>query len=292
MRKAAIIIAAAVVFALVGFLVFKNETKNKEIFSDDIKKHQAGFYDLEKNIVQEALKPQSKEIPISLKEVGVGITSHHLPLAVSFIVDFYKTLSGLDGPRKTFVIFGPDHLEKCSSLISLAKEPFLTSFGEVEIDMDITEKLIESGAVIDDDCFKGEHSVAVQAILIKYFFPEAKIVPVLLSARTEKKAIAKIVDTLSRYKAGITVISSVDFCHYRDYKTAVIFDDKSEKLLLDLDGDSFDLDHVDSPPAVELVTMFAKNNGLKSVIIGRKNSFDFNGQAENTTGYINAVFAQ
>jgi len=222
-----------------------------------------------------------------------GITSHHLPLAVDFISDFYKGLLNADGPREIFIVFGPDHFEKCSSLISSTKKPYLTPFGVLNIDEEILRKLQEIEVGIDENCFEGEHSTAVQAIFIKYLFPNARIVPLLVSSRTGEKNIQEIVSVLSEYQGRISIIVSVDFSHYRDYKEAVFLDNISEQAIKDINGAPLSLKYVDSPSSVKLAMLFAKMNNLNNgVVFGRANSFDFTGERENTTGYINAFFSK
>ncbi len=69
-------------------------------------------------------------------------------------------------------------------------------------------------------------------------------------------------------------------------------DAETALMIQSLDVSAADLKHVDSPPTLRLVTDLAKKWDLQPLILGQKNLYDLNGQADNTTGYINAVFQE
>jgi hypothetical protein len=251
--------------------------------------HKSGFFELEKLVIENF---QSASINQNSNYwTQIGITSHHLPTALPFIVDFYKALLNSQGPREIFIILGPDHLEKCYAPVSTTKNSYLTPFGELYIDEEIVNELSNTGVYVDNQCFEDEHSIGVQAIFIKYLFPNAKIVPLIFSSSTGDNALGKIIDVLVKYKDRITIISSVDFSHHQFYDKAAQLDQISQQMIKGLDGSSFNVEYIDSPAVVKLAILLAKKIGSNdAIIIGRANSYDFTGYPENTTGYINAIF--
>lgn len=297
MKKSILLIPLAV-FAILSLLVLGDykllgfeEISFLPENSPIVHYQESGFFDLkeliEKNF-EASIGEQAKE-----QWTQVGVTSHHLPTALPFIADFYKTLADAQGPRETFVILGPDHTEKCYSSVSLTKESYTTPFGVLDVDNEIIDALLSAGASIDDKCFNGEHSIGVQTIFIKHLFPEAKIVPLIFSATTEDDVLIRVTDVLAGYADSITVIASVDFSHYLPYDQAVRKDNVSAQMTADLNGDFFTLEYVDSPASVKLAILLAEKLGFKKALIsGRANSYDFTGQTENTTGYINAFFVK
>jgi len=251
--------------------------------------HKSGFFEMKESIIE-----NFKSIS-NIENKGywtqIGITSHHLPTALPFIAAFYKTLLACQGPKDTFVVIGPDHFERCFASASVTKKPYLTPFGKLYPDEQIIDELLKAGAYTDDQCFDGEHSIGAQTIFLKYLFPNAKIVPLIFSATTEDRLINNIVNVLAEYKDRITVIASVDFSHYQSYNRAVQLDQDSEQMIKDLSGLSFDLERVDSPASVKLAILLAKKiDSQDPIILKRANSYDFTGQSENTTGYMNAIF--
>lgn len=275
------------------FLAIKKEPLVKEALFGGFRQdfHQSGFFELRKQMMRDLKKNDYKNHEDRF--VQIGVASHHLPTASPFIADFYKALSDFGGPRKIFVILGPDHFEKCLARISTTLQNYQTPFGDLTSEREIINKLLDAGVGLDDKCFDGEHSIGVQTIFIKYLFPEAKIVPLLFSSSADGAFIDKIVEVLSVYQNDIAVVASVDFSHHRDYDTALRLDAASEEKIKNLEEDAFSLDCVDSPPSIKTAILLAKKfDHQKPIIAGRANSYDFDGRADDTTGYINAFFAK
>lgn len=251
--------------------------------------HYSGFFEI-KGLIEETVRATNQH-PSDTCFTQLGITSHHLPTAISFISQFYKVLKTSKGPRETFIILGPDHFERCLSNVATSKKPYLTPFGEVTVDEEIIDNLLSAGVYLDNNCLEGEHSVGIQTIFIKYLFPQAKVVPLIFSASTQDNQIKGLADVLEDYKDKITVVCSVDFSHSYPKEQAEDLDRTSEQMLKNLDSSGFHLEYVDSPPAIKLTIALAKRfQQIKTVIFSRANSADFNHNPKSTTGYINTFF--
>ena len=263
--------------------------------SRDSEYRHSGFFDLEKDILRYVGFPSSRIEGAGEYDgywVQAGITSHHLPTALPFISEFYKTIQNSDGPRETFAIIGPDHLEKCRGDAAVTYLGYRTPFGELNVDKDAVRNLVNAGATLDDECFDGEHSIAVQTLFIKYLYPNAKIVPILFSSDASGELVDKIVNSLFLNRDKIAVIGSVDFSHYESYERAKEIDDASENMIRNMDWEGFALKHADSPASLGAVILFSNKTGaINPLIIGRANSYEFNSSKDNTTGYMNALFA-
>lgn len=300
MRIRNLIILIGIVLIFSAAVVEMKLSPTASIFSAlDTGFHYSGFFET-KELVQKSLEIQanhqdslSASMSVSDTDIWVqaGVTSHHLPTAVSFIAEFYTALKNSKGARGTFVILGPDHFERCSADISTSKRPWITPFGELVVDKEIVDELVLAGANIESPCLEGEHAIGIQTIFIKYLFPEAKVVPITFSADTQNIQLERMVDALEEFKDKITVICSTDFSHTYPKPKADYTDSQSEQMLKALDGDSFFLEYIDSPPAIKLTIDLAKRfYPAKTVILGRANSSDFDHYEKNTTGYINALF--
>lgn len=258
--------------------------------SEEKETHSSNFFEMKDQIIK-SFETIAVANPGGSYAAQIGITAHHLPTALPFISSFYKELAGSTGPRQTFVIIGPDHLEKCQARIAMTKIPYLTPFGRVEIDREMESKILQAGASLDDSCFEGEHSIGVQTIFIKYLFPDAKIVPLLLSSGAPEGSIERITGELAASKDKITVIISADFSHHQTKERASQLDSESEQMIRNLDVSSLDIEHVDSPPSIRAAILLAEKMGRAAPkILGKENSFNFTGVPENTTGYLNVLF--
>lgn len=296
-----LILGAGIFIIVAGTITIILEPNRNSALFDNLENQgfiEGNFYELrefiEESVVQAQRDYQDKHQNQSKTQyTQIGITSHHLPTAAPLISDLYTQLIHSQGPRDVFVILGPDHWQRGHTPVSTTYHSFITPFGILETEKDIIDNLLKNGLNIDNECFEGEHSIGVQAIFIKLFFPEARIVPLILRPDTDGKKIGDIVEVLARYKDRITVIASVDFSHYRPYEYARVLDIESKGMLINLNFDSFDFKHADSPAALKIIGRLIQIfEATKVCILDIANSYDFTGNSDNTTGYINALFAK
>lgn len=290
-----LILAIILLFLLIWSLT-SNRLKISANSQSSSDLHSSGFFEISKqlknyNFLDFSTDGESQK---NNSNVQIAVTSHHLPTAFTLIAHLYKTLLNSSENRKTFVILGPDHWEKCQSYVSTTNVSYSTPHGKLEIDREISQKLLDWHLVsLDNNCFKGEHSIGVQTIFIKYLFPDAKIVPIIFSSNTGNKSINGIATFLNQLDDNMTVIVSVDFSHYYEYNEAMLIDSISGDKLKNLDESFFDLKYVDSPASLKVAIILAEKQGItKATILDRANSYDFTGEKDNTTGYFNVIFAK
>lgn len=117
---------------------------------------------------------------------------------------------GFDG---TFIVIGPSHrgFPTCISAI-----PWDTPIGQVRTDTDLGALI---GLPVDDKAmaFGNENSIEVQVPFIRYRFPDATIVPVMMGPQTMRE-IERISSHISRavrdYEGDVRIVASSDFSHY------------------------------------------------------------------------------
>ncbi len=223
-------------------------------------------------------------------ETRIGITSHHLPTAAPVIAEFYKTFQAAPGPRDTFIIMGPDHYLHCQAPLSTTRRSYRTPFGELTVNLDIVGQLLQHEIKIDDACFDGEHSMAVEAVFIKKLFPDATIVPLLFAPTVPPDMLESVQKVLVSY-SNIAVVVSVDFNHYQPVAVANKSDEEAAHYIEQMQGEKITAQHLDSPAAVRLALALARAwNETRPYIFRRANSYEFTGNPENTTGYMDVVF--
>ena len=127
-------------------------------------------------------------------------------VAASALAVFPRTFSG------TFIVIGPSH-HGCRTCIS--QIPWETPLGIVDTDTDIGAAL---NLEIDEVSHRDEHSIEVQVPFIKYRFPRARIMPVLMGdqdAASAGRLAGIILDAINeREREDIRFIASSDFSHY------------------------------------------------------------------------------
>lgn len=137
------------------------------------------------------------------------------------------------------VILGTNHTTAGFSGISVfPKGKFATPIGTLEIDTEAAEKLLQADSDVNTnlDVHEKEHSIEVQIPFIKYLFPKAKILPIIVGEPNLEmcskfgKALAGII----KDKKSLVVASS-DLSHYPSFDDAVKVDYKTLKAIVSMD---------------------------------------------------------
>lgn len=152
---------------------------------------------------------------LSGKERGIdaaGIVAPHAGYPYSGEVAGWAYGAVPDSFEGTFILVGPSHRgnRTCTSLIS-----WETPLGIVDNDPELAELLdIEA----DEVSHKDEHSLEVQVPFIKYRFPRARILPVLVGDQDYGSAdllAGKLVGAVKTSgRDDVRFVASSDFSHY------------------------------------------------------------------------------
>jgi AmmeMemoRadiSam system protein B len=144
-----------------------------------------------------------------------GVVSHHL-LVRDLIAEYFLRLSSLVHPA-TVVLMGPNHYMRGNAPIAVSRLPWKTPFGLLNTDTRIIDDLIHKGlAVVDEDAFYNEHSVGALVPFIRFCFPGAAVVTIVVRPDVDTCTSGK----LARYVASnsspaVLFLASLDFSHYR-----------------------------------------------------------------------------
>lgn len=117
---------------------------------------------------------------------------------------------GFDG---TFIVIGPSHrgFPTCMSGI-----PWDTPIGPVRTDTDLVTRI---GLQVDDQAmaFGNENSLEVQIPFIRYRFPDAAIVAIMMGPQTwqEIVRVSRLISSaIHEYGKDVRIVASSDFSHY------------------------------------------------------------------------------
>ncbi|MDR1836736.1 MAG: AmmeMemoRadiSam system protein B [Treponema sp.] len=98
----------------------------------------------------------------------------------------FSAAMGRSGSINRVVILGPIHDKREKGIFLSNSYSFHTPLGNILVDQDITEELELCGSFfeIDDIPHLGEHSIEILLPFVKYCFPQASIVPILMGQPT------------------------------------------------------------------------------------------------------------
>jgi AmmeMemoRadiSam system protein B len=126
-----------------------------------------------------------------------------------------KCLSEGASPE-TMILFGR-HLHPSSGSYLMKEGSWATPFGDLEIDEDLGESLSRefSFHIETANRYEQDNTVELQLPFIRYFFPEARILPVGVPPNTASlrigEKVAELAESLGR---KIMVLGSTDLTHY------------------------------------------------------------------------------
>ena len=144
-------------------------------------------------------------------------------------------------PLDAVIVLHPSHQ---SNHFDFSVSPFSeyeTPLGNLHLDSDLYAQISPEGTQnIDLDYHRLEHSLEIQLPLLRYFFPELKICPVMIGNQIPAVAerLAEILyNVVYRSSRRILVLVSTDLSHYHDAKTAEEMDGLLAQYFMKMDAD-------------------------------------------------------
>lgn len=235
----------------------------------------------------------SRGVPIEKEKVFGGIVSHHFFMEKD-IADFFLSLK--DQHPKTIVIIGPNHFSVGTGDVLVSQYPYETPWGTLMPDQAVVDQLVKKKIVkVDEYPFEKEHSISALVGFIKYVFPNAKIVPIILKRNVSEVVSRHLADELNDILTEESlVIASVDFSHHQNRIAAAFHDEKSIATIDSFDFDSVKRLEVDSPASIDTLMKYVDKRGAQKMVYTAKNSaaVSHNVSSEDVTSYLFAHFTK
>lgn len=220
-----------------------------------------------------------------------GLIAPHHDLAANYTAELFQKI----GERniKTVIVVGPNHTNSGVGNIITGLVTYNCLNNQINSDTELVTKLIQD-KIADSDISRlsTEHSIYNVTPYINYYFPEAKIVPIILSGRVTKTQAKQLGEYLANYLNDETIIiGSVDFSHYLSTQEANVNDAVSKRAILSRDYIkifSLNNDYLDSPATlVTVLTATAKVEANKVDVIRNANlaAAVGAGSVSNSTSY-------
>ena len=251
-------------------------------------------YFAEKEFYEGIINAEKLKSDYSNKKIKGGIIPHHL-LPGYILTDFFKTLSSQNPKR--IILIGPNHKEAGGSKPITSTANWKTQFGQLDSDYQNISDLINTNVLAENDSVTtDEHSIGGLLHYIKYYTPEAKIIPIIISSKTTPEEISTLAASLQNYIDEDTVVlASVDFSHYLSSTEAKEKDQISKKIIETFDYKNLyklNNDYMDSPGSIGLLLNTMQNQDAKNIeILFNTNSGEIlHDNTIQTTSYFSIVF--
>ncbi len=225
-----------------------------------------------------------------------GIVPHHL-LAGKMISAFFRDLA--KDPPGTIILIAPNHNLIGDSEVHTSTADWATTFGTLEADRELAAVLIDKlKASENNTLMEDEHSISALIPYIKYYIPDAKIVPVLLHGnytQRDSKELGGLLAEIISDRPDAVILASIDFSHYLDVNKADKMDEKTLAAISSWNMDEISMmsnDNLDSVPSVITLLTAMDTVGAKGIEVkGHSNSSRItNSGYDYTTSYYTMFF--
>lgn len=228
----------------------------------------------------------------------VGLIAPHHDLAADYTAELFQKI----GQRniKTVIVVGPNHANTGAGDIITGLVTYTYLNNQINSNSELVDKLVQDKITTPDiNRLKTEHSIYNIAPYINYYFPEAKIVPIILSGRVTESQAKQLGEYLAKYLNNETIIiGSIDFSHYLVTDIANINDSVSRAAILSRDYHklySLNNDYLDSPAtAVVVLSATAKIEAKQIEIVRQANLAEAIGESSisNSTSYLTILLSK
>ncbi len=195
-----------------------------------------------------------------------------------------KGIQTLIQDAENIFLISPAHFERIVGCTVPAYSYFETPLGKVKVNTNIVKDLISLGMCENcNNAFEHEHSIEVQLPLIKTFFPNAKIVPIIYGCENYK-TISALIKYFWADEKNVFVISS-DLSHYYPAKEAIKIDNYTANLIENNEIKNFEMDMACGAVGICGLADFAKEQNYTLIRNGLTNSGETTGDTSRVVGY-------
>ena len=243
--------------------------------------------------------------PVVVKGRVIGAVAPHAGIRFSGPIAGYAYRAIQDAAPSTVIVVGFSHRRYIPGRVAVfTDEKFVIPLGAMEVDADITEKLMSYDARIQPipDVFQDENSVELQLPFIQVAAKDAKIVLLAMTDQREEncRALAGALHHVLKDRKDFVIVASTDMCHYLPYEEAVARDAETIGLLKGMDPAVLYRESVMKNNelmcgygAVYTVMDASKRLGADEVsILKYANSGDTSGTKNRVVGYMSAIFVR
>ncbi len=237
---------------------------------------------------KEPVAVADNEIPLTA--VTGMVVPHHMVVRQK-VYEAYKVFAQAqkDSPPEVIVLVSPNHYEAGKTNVQMNSTGFRTRFGTLEVDEE-TEKTLD--LPVNNFPFYSEHGISAEVDFIKYFFPEVKVVPIILKWNTPRKDLDKLAKKIAGLQKRVAIIASIDFSHYQTESVADFHDLLAENAIQRCDTSLISKLEIDSRASLYLLFKTLKNKkSCSSWILSHTNSQQFSQTfLTSTTSHFMALF--
>lgn len=224
----------------------------------------------------------------------IGAVAPHHFLAKNKIARLYGQIKNEN--TELVYLISPDHFTNFFDIGKIAYTsnlPWQTPFGDIFAAEISISKLIDTGRVATRDNAVGlEHGITVETPFIKYFFSNAKIVPLVLKNSSNYSDFFDLGQKIKEISRGRSImIVSSDFCHNLPAAAARSADQKSIVALKNLNISGLGAVNNDCRQCLALLAGYLDGKNYDFTLVDNTNSFEISSQDPDfVTSYVSGYY--
>lgn len=223
------------------------------------------------------------------KPIISGIILPHHDLVGDKRAEVLKEINELINPQ-TIILISTNHFNAGNANIIITDKVWNILDAQINPNKEIIDKILDSKLTIKDEmAFSHEHGIFNLLAPIHNYFPNAKIVPIIIKPGANREDLKSLTERLFMLcNNNCLLIASVDFSHYLPGALAEIHDKLSIRALDNLDENLIWQTEVDSREALYTTILWAKMHQTnKFVLKENTNSGKINNSRDTeTTSYV------
>jgi MEMO1 family protein len=208
---------------------------------------------------------------------------------------------GSSGVNHSAIILGPNHTGLGSGVSTVLDGEWTTPLGEVPVDTELAERIIEGSGLIDveEAAHRYEHSIEVQLPFLQFLYPASfSFVPICMMLQDLQTSIeigTAVAKAAMDHRA--VIIASSDWTHYEPQEAAVTKDKEALRAAIQMDERKFQkvieekgVSACGFGPVIALIQAAKILGANKPKLLSYHTSGDITGDTGAVVGYAAATF--
>ena len=199
------------------------------------------------------------------------------------------------------IVLGPNHTGRGHPLAITTEGAWRTPLGELAIDSDLAQKLIQEFPALSEDstAHRSEHAIEVEIPFLQVCRPGVKFVPIAIGTGQLvllEELGRSLAEVLTKSKDPALIVASSDMNHYEDDVTTRIKDRKAIEKILALDASGLyetvmneSISMCGFGPAVAMLTAARRLGAGKAELVQYATSADVSGDRNVVVGYAGII---
>jgi AmmeMemoRadiSam system protein B len=195
------------------------------------------------------------------------------------------------------IVLGPNHTGRGHPLAIMKEGVWRTPLGEIPIDSELAENLIQEFPALSEDAaaHRYEHAIEVEIPFLQVCRPGVDFVPIAIGTGQLvllEQLGGALAEVLKKSKEPALIVASSDMNHYEDDATTRVKDRKAIEKILALDAPGLyetimneSISMCGFGPAVTMVTAARQLGAQKAELVQYATSADVSGDHDVAVGY-------